>query len=241
MVVVRRDGLAGTVELARAVGRELPQTDGEELHDLACVVLVGELARGGARAHAMHVKVAAKGVAHEDVIVAEPTLGLFVVACGRYDDLRERKGDALAELVLRADCHVIVNHLPVGAPVGDGPVCGEALFALADRADAVPVGELGHTALLAGRATRLETVCIGCKRGCAKIGGHLGRLHLGGKRGEVDHVAQPAEEGEVALLLMPAGDGVVGSVEKVGQTRVCDRVDRIGLHASVSWVADDPI
>ena len=120
---VRGDVLTLSIDLAGAVGVELPQSDREQLHDLARVVLVWVAIDGRIcllvaymteiSAHAgMHrhlhqdVEVVAKSVADKDVIVighAEHLILQVGIATRGNEDLTECKGDTLTELVLSAD------------------------------------------------------------------------------------------------------------------------------------------
>ena len=107
------DGIAGGVKLERAVGVERVDAGGEELHEFARVVFVGDLAGGGLVA-VEHVEIAAHRGGEADVIhdcgeVGEGIFGQHVLVGrdgtgvdgvgGDDEDLREGEGNALAELV----------------------------------------------------------------------------------------------------------------------------------------------
>mmetsp|Transcript_42354 Transcript_42354/g.131244 ORF Transcript_42354/g.131244 Transcript_42354/m.131244 type:complete len:230 (+) Transcript_42354:3-692(+) len=118
-VVVGGDGLALCVDLHGPIRVEHVNPDGEELHDLPRQVLVGEplvvRVRGAPRvrqvaAHdravddlAEDVPEVAKGVAHKDVVEVQPHLRLAAGATAQDEDLRERPGRALPQLVLRGN------------------------------------------------------------------------------------------------------------------------------------------
>jgi hypothetical protein len=103
------------VELLRAVGVELPEADGEELHQLARVVLVradraarlhavGEVEvhpHRSAQGHVAHQRaVVAEGVAREDLQVRDDHVGVRVLVERDDPHLAERIDDALAQLIL---------------------------------------------------------------------------------------------------------------------------------------------
>ena len=115
-LVVGRDGLALGVDLARAVGIQLVEADGEKLHHLARVVLVGVGAlRGVGLLAADHVEVIAhrgvqrhvleelavvrEGVAVQHVHVRRHRVGIEVRRhVGDHEDLGERERHARAQL-----------------------------------------------------------------------------------------------------------------------------------------------
>ena len=130
-VVICGDGRARCGALVRAIALEPPETDREQLHDLARVVLVGvragdvQAAIGIVREVLGHQRrvtylvedgaIRAEGVAHEDVVVHGPLLDvaeLEVVQALLADDedLRERKGGALAQLIVGAEHNCGPDH-----------------------------------------------------------------------------------------------------------------------------------
>ncbi|MEZ5458351.1 MAG: hypothetical protein R3E65_03145 [Steroidobacteraceae bacterium] len=118
-LVIGRNRLAGRIEARRAVGVELDEPDREQLHQLARVVLVGAQvrARHGALV-AEHRQVHTHRRMQRDVLeqhpeIAEGVAREHVVEVGGretevlqrpnlrdHHDLRQREGDALAQLVL---------------------------------------------------------------------------------------------------------------------------------------------
>ncbi len=115
---IRRNGLAGAVELRRAVDGELHEPDREELHQLARIVLVGsDVGRGIGLLVAEHAQVDAHRGMQRDgfdqlAVIAKPPRREQIVVGGqrirlvaeradlRHDhDLRQRERDALAQLV----------------------------------------------------------------------------------------------------------------------------------------------
>ena len=122
-IVVGRNWLAVSIQLAAAVRVEFPQADGEELQVFPGVVFVriagdrriGLLVSGVAQIPAhrgmechfpQQIAVIPQRVAGQRVVVIRHRLGLLLevrVAPGNDEDLREREGHALAELVLAAD------------------------------------------------------------------------------------------------------------------------------------------
>ena len=106
---------------------------------------VGKLARERARAHplvgepvahdwrvgdlAEHVAEAAKGVPHEDVVVGQPALRVIVIVRADHEDLGERPGGALPELVVRVHGDIVVHHRARVLAVADGAVEEEGVLA----------------------------------------------------------------------------------------------------------------
>eukprot|EP00968_Pinguiococcus_pyrenoidosus_P010467 scaffold825_cov249-Pinguiococcus_pyrenoidosus.AAC.62 len=130
IVGVGSHSLSVRVEHRRAVGVQLPQADGKQLHDLSGVVLVREdpapavqLVLEGPRVHEcehgghewrvahfpQHVEEVAEAVAHEDVVVGRIGL-LEVLRAGAlfvdHEDLRKRPCHALAQLIGGLERHV---------------------------------------------------------------------------------------------------------------------------------------
>ena len=126
-LIVSRDRLAGGIELQRAVGLEEIQPEGEELHDFARIIFVGQRdgdaagVEGGlgvaerAEINTHHraerdrfeeVAEIAEGSAHEVIVVVGEAEGIVVeraLHIGDDEDFAEGKGDALAELVGSAE------------------------------------------------------------------------------------------------------------------------------------------
>lgn len=116
-VVISGDGLAFGVELAGAVGVELPEADGEKLHDFPGEVFVGidavdgvglavaEVAEEDAHGRVggdvvEEVAVVAKGMFDHEIVVVGHALMLNDEAFGSvgdHKDLAEGEGDALAQ------------------------------------------------------------------------------------------------------------------------------------------------
>ena len=125
-LIVGGDGQPGGIEFERAVGLELIEADGEELHDLARVVLVGRgeqvalVIVGGLRA-AQRAEVdahdraerdvfeqgaeIAEGAVHKQVVVVRHALRVVeerAVNVGDDKELAQGEGDALTELIGRS-------------------------------------------------------------------------------------------------------------------------------------------
>jgi hypothetical protein len=117
-LIESRNGLAQRVALRRAVRVELHEADGEQLHELARVVFVGaDISRRVRFLIAEHREVHAhhrvqRHVLHQGAEVAECVARQRVVVVGEperilcerdlrhHHDLRQRPGDALAQLVV---------------------------------------------------------------------------------------------------------------------------------------------
>ena len=123
VIAVGGNGIAPSILLRRAIQVQLLKPDGEELHHFAGVVLVGRLGDLAGRVktflavadvrqvHAHHgvqgdvlqqLAEVAKGAADQRVVVADQPLGVFADHSGgrHHEDLRQREGHALAQLVL---------------------------------------------------------------------------------------------------------------------------------------------
>mmetsp|Transcript_23380 Transcript_23380/g.55644 ORF Transcript_23380/g.55644 Transcript_23380/m.55644 type:complete len:256 (-) Transcript_23380:119-886(-) len=127
---IRRDWRTLRVELSRAVGVELEQADGEQLHHFARIVLVGlaaglrvlfevalgaeELAHFGGQGHVLQqLAEVAEHVATQQIPVPRgrevaPVVVLGLISC---DDkhLGQRQGESLSHLVRRRD-HLVPQH-----------------------------------------------------------------------------------------------------------------------------------
>ncbi len=131
-LIVGRQRFAGRVERPRPVGIQLDESDREELHELARVVFVGtdvthrvrllvaeHVEKPAHRRVQRHVleqlAVVAKGAASEQVVVIRSRERHVHerTVLGDDQDLREREGDALTQLVGRPHCEPVKRVLPL--------------------------------------------------------------------------------------------------------------------------------
>eukprot|EP00968_Pinguiococcus_pyrenoidosus_P004703 scaffold302_cov247-Pinguiococcus_pyrenoidosus.AAC.29 len=202
----------------RAVGFELHQPDGEELHDLSSVVLVGkeratfnlQRERDGlgavVREHVGHERIVGdflenvskvlQGVAHEDVVVRHEGLvvGPLVGAVdAHHEDLRQRPGHSLAKLVGGVEYHVVPHGV---LRVPRGVLEGRLVQALKRHrmrlryADGEACAQQWIVGHLARRATGLHASKVGVQRSGAHELGHLDGLHYVVQSGEVHRLVQ---------------------------------------------------
>ena len=166
-LIVGRDGESVRAEGEGAVGLELGQADGEELHDFAGVVLVGRGAGDGVgfgvtqgAEVAAHRRVegdvfeegaeVAEGAVAEEIVVVGDGFSLVVAAeahVGDDEDLAEGEGDALAKLVGSGEGVFEPRGLAVvrvdGVPIAE--TLGAAIgVAVGDRGRAVRGKRQGH-------------------------------------------------------------------------------------------------
>mmetsp|Transcript_72939 Transcript_72939/g.211135 ORF Transcript_72939/g.211135 Transcript_72939/m.211135 type:complete len:481 (+) Transcript_72939:3470-4912(+) len=218
LVVICLNANPVNVRLPRAILVQPPQSDGEELHDLAGEVLIWVIVRPVKRlvspesqivAHdravrdlTEHVAEVAKRMPDEDVIVIQVRLGPSPVGAvgGNNEYLGQRPRNALAKLVIRLQGQVEPNSAWT-APKVRGPVQNAvvAIDHLIDNGSVIrlgdleqePVSELRVVRDLAGGAADLVVELI-------RLGGKLlrQRERAQGRRelGEKHHFVRLAEE-----------------------------------------------
>eukprot|EP00968_Pinguiococcus_pyrenoidosus_P003052 scaffold180_cov311-Pinguiococcus_pyrenoidosus.AAC.34 len=242
VVVVIRLDVVSVGLLARAVFVELVEADGEQLHDLARVVLVREhrvpklprelqgerlveaehVRHGDAVGHFLQgISEVAEGVAHEDVIVRDQRL--VGVPDARVEDvhdeyLGEGPRHALPKLVRRRHGDRVPHRALVELLLEQLRRLIDRLLALLClQPDQVPGPEVRVVLHLARRAASL----VRLERRVLVEGAHdLRNVHgLHGTRQaqEVQLLAEPADERVLLAIQVPAVHGVPPRVDQVGR------------------------
>jgi hypothetical protein len=215
--------------LDRAVGVELVQPDGHQLHDLTGVVLVGLAARRIFLLVAARVQVVAHRRVQRDVLQQRaevagdaghqhvPVLGHHVLrpvgadVVGRHhEDLRQRERHALAQAVAR-DHELLPDHA-----VGVDRVVGLA-------GDPRPAGEGGRRVELFAQPRQVA------------LGAHVGDLCLG--RGELRLQQEARRFGVVLRLGVDVGLGGRGGRQCRQRSRPVARAGRTGTAAATTTAA----